>query len=129
MDDVIQLTKRERDVLSTAVKFGWDVIVNGRGVAQWDGDALMPFRAFKTLDVLIDRGYFERVTYMRAEWYRATRKARDLKCSHCQDGRTYAEDEATGYDAPTGICESCGGTCLKPNTDDQRDAAPGVDNG
>lgn len=126
MTDEIKLTKRERAVLSTAVKFGWDIIVNGRGIAQWDGDVLMPFRAFKTLDALVYRGYFERLSQMHAEWYRATRKASALKCSHCHDGRTYAENETTGYDEPTGVCLPCGGTCLKPNTDDPRVAAPGA---
>jgi hypothetical protein len=93
-----------------------EIVVNGRGVAHWDGDVTLPFRAFKTLEQLVKKGYMERIAHMRSEWYRATTKAKALKCPDCTDGKVYANDETTNYDVAVGKCLTCAGSCIKEPT-------------
>lgn len=105
----MKINKREREVLRYAVVFNWEIVVSGRGSAHWDGDALSPFRAWQTLDQLINKGLMTRSTFMRGEWYRATALARDYTCRNCYRGRAYEEDQEIGK------CETCDGTGLLLN--------------
>lgn len=114
----MKLSKRERDVLAPAVLYNWNIEINRNGTARWDGDVNLPFRAFKTLDQLVDKGLLES---LRAPYgwkdYRATAKAREYKCTaaRCQQGNIYGEDPDSSYDKVIAKCTVCEGTGLVLN--------------
>ncbi len=113
------LSRRERSVLHGAVTLGMEIIFNGKGVAHWDGDITLPFKAFKSLDTLVDKGLIQRTAWMRTEWYRVTAKARDYVCrAGCQRGYLYKEDTEIGK------CPACEGTgiVLTPRDTQQQES-------
>lgn len=72
----------------------------------------MPFRAFSTLDKLLEKGLMERIrAYPGYEEIRATQSGRDYRCyaPGCHRGALYAEGE-DGRDHEIGRCRVCDGT-------------------
>lgn len=109
------LSKREQDVLSVAIKFGWEIQYDSKGRAVWDGDSLLPFRAHATVERLIRRGLMARISDgLYGCLIRATDKAHAYRCkaAGCQRGTVYEDDEHGCYSREVGKCPVCNGTCV-----------------
>ena len=116
----MDITKRELAALTTAIVYEWDLEVSPRGVACWDGDRLLPFKAFASLESLVRKGLMRELPSPPFGWryYRATPEATAFRCKAvgCQRGWVYEDDD--GYSRRSRKCDACGGkgAVLTPNT-------------
>lgn len=105
-----KLTFRDLKFIREAVLYNWQVQQwtsrNGTPNWYWEGDILFPVKVGKVMEKLVSLGLMEYVS-VGTPCYRATPKARDLKCCHCHDGKLFDHK-----DNMTGQCNVCKGLGL-----------------
>lgn len=107
-----KLTKRERDFLRPAVRYGWQIECWPTRRPCWDGDSILPVKVGPVCESLIQKGYLERLNIVFPV-IRPTQKAKDLRC-WCAGGKIYNDD-----DEVIGRCEKCDGEGMKHDAQEE----------
>jgi len=93
------MNKRERNFIHPAIYSGWEIEhCLGDSKGYWDGDKYMPVSVGAICKSLVDKGYLEAYKVHvghTTTYYRATAKAKSLKCYNemCSRGYIVNDDD------------------------------------
>lgn len=109
----MELNKRERKYISTAVSFGWEIYIEkNKATGYWDDDSILPVKVGALCEKLIEKGILEYILCGFISRIRATTLGRKFKCTakNCRHGQHIEyEDGGYGDEIKKGKCETCDG--------------------